>query len=81
MDPRNGLCLSATYDKAFDSSLITFDEDYRLVVSRDIREHYRNEHARELFEKREGQQIRMPNNADRWPLQKYLESHREKLAS
>ena len=31
MDPRNGLCLSATYDAAFDRKPITFDEDYRLV--------------------------------------------------
>ncbi len=76
MDPRNGLCLSATYDKAFDNHLITFDEDYRLVVSRDIREHYRNDHIRELFEKREGQVIWMPKNADKRPLQTYLYQHR-----
>jgi len=78
LDPRNGLCLSATYDKAFDKHLITFDEDYRLVVSRDIREHYRNDHARELFEKREGQVIHLPPQANRWPLKEYLEVHRGK---
>jgi putative restriction endonuclease len=81
MDPRNGLCLTATYDKAFDKHLITLDEDYRLVVSREIREHYRNEHARELFEKREGEVIWMPEDADRRPLQGYLEEHRKKLVS
>ncbi|MCC5848724.1 MAG: HNH endonuclease [Verrucomicrobia bacterium] len=79
LDPRNGLCLSATTDNAFDSSLITFDEDYRLVVSRDIREHYRNDHARELFEKRAGQMILMPEKQNRWPLQDFLEVHREKI--
>ncbi len=81
MDPRNGLCLSATYDKAFDSYLITFDEDYRLVVSRDIREHYRNEHASELFERREGQQILLPEKQERYPLQAFLKVHRERLLS
>ena len=79
MDPRNGLCLSATYDKAFDNHLITFDEDYRLVVSNEIRDHYRNDHARELFEKREGQVIWIPQKAERRPLHEFLSVHRSKL--
>ena len=29
MNPENGLCLSATYDAAFDNHLISFDDDYR----------------------------------------------------
>ncbi len=81
MDPRNGLCLSATYDKAFDNHLITFDEDYRLVVSKEIREHYRNDHARELFGEREGQVIHLPRKLERYPLQQYLEMHRGQVAS
>ncbi|WFB36633.1 HNH endonuclease [Kiritimatiellota bacterium B12222] len=81
MDPRNGLCLSATYDKAFDKHLITLDEEYRLVISKEIREHYRNDHARELFEKREGQMIWMPEDSKRRPLQVFLEIHRNKVAS
>ena len=28
LDPRNGLCLSATYDAAFDKYLISLDDDY-----------------------------------------------------
>ena len=81
MDPRNGLCLSATYDKAFENHLISLDENYRLLVSPSIRDHYRNDHARELFEKREGLPIQKPKKANQWPLQSYLEVHRNKLAS
>ena len=33
LDPENALCLSATYDAAFDRHLISFDEHYRLIVS------------------------------------------------
>ena len=33
MDPRNGLCLSATDDAAFDRHLFTLDR-YRLVLSK-----------------------------------------------
>jgi len=81
MDPRNGLCLSATYDKAFDRNLITLDEDYRLVVSDRIREHYQNDHARELFKNREGDVIMLPDAENHWPLQSYLNDHRNKLVS
>lgn len=36
LNPRNGLCLSALHDRAFDRGLITFDSDLRLVVSTGI---------------------------------------------
>ncbi len=36
LNPRNGLCLSALHDRAFDRGLITFDADLRLVVSLQI---------------------------------------------
>jgi predicted restriction endonuclease len=32
-DPRNGLCLNALHDRAFDRGLLTFDEYLRAVVS------------------------------------------------
>lgn len=32
-DPRNGLCLNALYDRAFDRGLIAFDDRLRVVVS------------------------------------------------
>ena len=33
LEPQNGLCLSATYDAAFDRNLISLDDDYRLLIS------------------------------------------------
>lgn len=35
-DPRNGICLNALHDRAFDRGLITFDKDLRVVVSIEI---------------------------------------------
>lgn len=32
-DPRNGLCLSATFDRLFDRGLVTLTNDYNIVVS------------------------------------------------
>ncbi|TVP77628.1 MAG: HNH endonuclease [Puniceicoccaceae bacterium] len=75
MDPRNGLCLSATYDAAFDRKLITFDEDYRLVCSKTIRQHVPSESVRTYFLDREGDAIERPRAFA--PLQAYLEEHRK----
>ncbi len=36
-DPRNGLCLNVLHDRAFDRGLISFDEDWRLVLSARLR--------------------------------------------
>jgi hypothetical protein len=35
-DPRNGICLNAFHDRAFDRGLITFDKDLRVVVSPEL---------------------------------------------
>ena len=36
-DPRNGICLNALHDRAFDRGLLTFDEDLRALVSKRLR--------------------------------------------
>jgi hypothetical protein len=35
-DPRNGLCLNALFDRAFDRGLMTIDESLRVVVHADL---------------------------------------------
>lgn len=37
MNPRNGICMCSLHDRAFDTGLISFDSDYRLLVSALIR--------------------------------------------
>lgn len=75
MDPRNGLCLSATYDAAFDRKLITFDDDYRLVLSKTIRDRVPSTTLKTHFLSKEGQRIEMPTRL--CPLKEYLEHHRK----
>ncbi|MBQ0161350.1 MAG: HNH endonuclease [Bacteroidales bacterium] len=75
MNPENGLCLSATYDAAFDRHLISFDEDYRMIISREIKEYYTNQATKDYFEKYEGSQINLPIKF--LPSQKLLEKHRK----
>jgi putative restriction endonuclease len=59
MNPSNGLCLSATYDAAFDRHLISFDDKYRLVLSPALRE-YAGEAHDCYFREKEGQRILSP---------------------
>ena len=77
LNPENGLCLSATYDAAFDKHLITFDENYRLVLSPVIKEEYTSDAFKNYFLKLEGKAITLPSKYK--PSQQFLESHRSKL--
>lgn len=75
LDPANGICLSATYDKAFDRHLISFDDDYRLILSRDLKEYCISEVAKQYFQDREGEKIILPKRFV--PKLEYLKRHRE----
>ena len=60
MNPSNGLCLSATYDAAFDRHLISFDDDYRMILSSALRECCTNDVHRRYFLKFEGTRLTLP---------------------
>lgn len=36
-DPRNGICLNALFDRAFDRGLFTFDDDFRVMLTPRLR--------------------------------------------
>ena len=75
MNPENGIILSATYDAAFDQHLISFDENYRMIVSKEIKDHYTSEVAKEYFLDKEGLQLALPSKFP--PNQLLLQKHRE----
>lgn len=74
LDPSNGLCLSATYDAAFDRNLISLDDDYRLILSKDIKGYGTNESVKEYFIDKEGMHIILPERYK--PNKDYLAAHR-----
>lgn len=75
LDPSNGLYLSATYDAAFDSKLISLDDEYRLILANNIKDHYTHESVNEHFVKKEGQTINLPYKY--LPNKSYLAQHRK----
>lgn len=63
-DPRNGICLNALYDRAFDRGLITLDEQLRVVVSDRLRTTDPPPLQRDALIAIHGQTLRVP---DRFP--------------
>lgn len=77
MNPENGLCLSGTYDLAFDQHLISFDEDYRMIVGKEIGDYFTTAITRDYFKKYIGKKIIMPFKF--LPNQEFLQVHRAQL--
>src|ERR1700733_765459 len=60
LNPRNGLCLAAHFDRAFDRGLIGFDDDLRLRLSPVLTRHLPNEALESEFMRRQGQRLVCP---------------------
>jgi len=73
---RNGLCLNALHDRAFDGGLMTLNEEYTVKYSRAVRD-MKSEAVRDMLLEYEGRRIALP---DRFrPNQDYLAWHREHI--
>lgn len=59
LNPRNGLCLSAIHDRAFDQGLVTLTDDLRVLVSPSLREST-NEFTRATFTSLHQREIERP---------------------
>jgi len=77
LNPRNGLCLAAHYDRAFDRGLITFDHRMTLVLSPALKDRLPNDAIEIEFAQREGRPLVCP---DRFlPEAAFLTYHREQI--
>lgn len=74
-NPRNGLCLNALHDKAFDRGLITLNSDYKIVVSRELSECVMDSETYSWFHSYEGKQILLPNKF--LPDKNFIEYHND----
>lgn len=77
LNPTNGLCLSAVYDAAFDRHLISFDDEYKMILSPRLKEYYTNGAFKTVFLNYQGKRISLPKKF--LPSEKFLSKHRNAL--
>ena len=75
LNPHNGLCLSALYDRAFDQGLITLDEEWRVVLSATLKKP--EPPLQKHFHSVEGQKIEFPERFS--PDPQLMQYHREQV--
>lgn len=77
LDPRNGLCLNALHDAAFDRGLMTIDADLRVVLSRRLRDEIAHDIWRNWFGRYDGRKILLPQRMT--PRAESLAYHRQNI--
>lgn len=73
-DVSNGILLRRDIHSVFDAGYVTFDRDYRLVVSDRVRTDFNNGNE---YRQRHGDRLQLPADPALWPSQSKLDWHRE----
>lgn len=73
LNPRNGLCLSALHDRAFDKGLITVATDFRVIVSNRLKKNAANSFIGNAIAQIENKLIHLPEKFA--PELEFLEWH------
>lgn len=60
LNPENGICLSALYDKAYDQGLITIDTDYRIIIGSQLKSNFVSRYYQRFFGDFANQKIALP---------------------
>ncbi len=75
LNPENGLCLSALYDKAFDKGFISLDNHYRIILADKLKAYGKESYYEKHFSSIKGSAISLPEYHRPNPL--FLEWHRD----
>lgn len=59
-NPTNGLCLNYLHHRAFDEGYISIDTDYRIIISKEIKDRCTMQVYQDYFVKYDGQKITLP---------------------
>lgn len=77
LNPRNGLCLNAIHDRAFDKGFITVTTDYTVKISKYFANYATDKAVTELFIKYDNQKIILPDKF--LPDAEFLAYHNERI--
>jgi predicted restriction endonuclease len=76
-DPTNGLSLCVLHDRAFDRGLISIDDKYRMILSKELKTEYRNNLYKVAFLNLGGNKIMLPEKFKPDPIA--LAYHRQNI--
>lgn len=76
-NPRNGICLNALHDKAFDKGFITVTADFKIKVSNKVKRAFSNEILNKYFIVLENTKINLPDKF--LPDRLFLEYHNDQV--
>lgn len=77
LNPENGICLSALYDKAFDKGLIGLNNKYEILISRQLKEKKNNDYYSHHFSFLEKKKLEMPQKY--LPKKEFIEYHLDEI--
>jgi len=77
LNPTNGICLSALYDKVFDKGLMTLTDDYQIIFSKKLLNISDKNIYKSLFGVYENKQINLPDKF--LPSLEFIEFHRNNI--
>jgi putative restriction endonuclease len=77
LNPENGICLSALYDKAFDKGLIGINESHIIIISNDLKRNENKEYYKMHFTPIENTKIQSPERF--LPNKTFLEYHMDEV--
>ena len=75
LNPENGICFSALYDKAFDKGLIGINSKYEIILSSNLKKNENKNYFNLFFNKINGQKLNLPSKY--LPRKEFLDYHLE----
>lgn len=77
LNPENGICLSALYDKAFDKGLIAVNESYHILISEKLKEKKQADFYGKYFAPIENQLLISPQRY--FPKKEFIQYHLDEI--
>lgn len=79
LNPENGICLSALYDKAYDKGFIAINERFEVLISSDLKKKCNHEYYPKYFSHLENEKIILPQKY--LPNKEFLQFHLDEIFS
>lgn len=73
LNPENGICFSALYDKAFDKGFIGINEQFEIIISSELRKKHKEEYYSKHFATVNKTKIHLPQKY--YPKKEFLQFH------